>query len=73
MEKLKRADALSSFRLLHFHVGSQIPEIKRIKNAVKEGARVYAKLRAAGAPLEVLDVGGGLGVDYDGSKTSYEA
>src|SRR5206468_9294058 len=38
-----------------------------------EGARVYAKLRAAGAPLEVLDVGGGLGVDYDGSKTSYEA
>ncbi|HVG94333.1 MAG TPA: biosynthetic arginine decarboxylase, partial [Planctomycetota bacterium] len=73
VEELKRADALSSFRLLHFHVGSQIPEIKRIKAAVKEGARVYAKLRAAGAPLEVLDVGGGLGVDYDGSKTSYEA
>lgn len=73
VEELKRADALGSFRLLHFHVGSQIPEIKRIKNAVKEGARVYAKLRAAGAPLEVLDVGGGLGVDYDGSKTSYEA
>ena len=62
-----------SFRLLHFHVGSQIPEIKRIKNAIKEGARVYAKLRAAGAPLEILDVGGGLGVDYDGSKTSYDA
>jgi arginine decarboxylase len=73
VEELKRADALSSFRLLHFHVGSQIPEIKRIKNAVKEGARVYAKLRAAGAPLEVLDVGGGLGIDYDGSKTSYDA
>jgi arginine decarboxylase len=73
VEELKRGDALASFRLLHFHVGSQIPEIKRIKNAVKEGARVYAKLRAAGAPLEVLDVGGGLGVDYDGSKTSYEA
>ena len=73
VEELKRGDALSSFRLLHFHVGSQIPEIKRIKNAIKEGARVYAKLRAAGAPLEILDVGGGLGVDYDGSKTSYEA
>jgi arginine decarboxylase len=73
VEQLKRADALPSFRLLHFHVGSQIPEIKRIKNAVKEGARVYAKLRAAGAPLEVLDVGGGLGIDYDGSKTSYDA
>ena len=73
VEELKRANALPSFRLLHFHVGSQIPEIKRIKNAVKEGARVYAKLRAAGAPLEVLDVGGGLGIDYDGSKTSYDA
>jgi arginine decarboxylase len=73
VEELKRGNALSSFRLLHFHVGSQITEIKRIKAAVKEGARVYAKLRAAGAPLEVLDVGGGLGVDYDGSKTSYEA
>jgi arginine decarboxylase len=73
VEELKRADMLSAFKLLHFHVGSQIPEIKRIKNAVKEGARVYAKLRAAGAPLEILDVGGGLGVDYDGSKTSYEA
>jgi arginine decarboxylase len=73
VEELKRGDALDSFRLLHFHVGSQIPEIKRIKNAVKEGARVYAKLRAAGAPVEVLDVGGGLGVDYDGSKTSYDA
>jgi arginine decarboxylase len=73
VEELKRGNALSSFRLLHFHVGSQIPEIKRIKNAVKEGARVYAKLRAAGAPLDVLDVGGGLGIDYDGSKTSYDA
>jgi arginine decarboxylase len=73
VEELKRADMLSAFRLLHFHVGSQIPEIKRIKNAVKEGARVYAKLRAAGAPVDILDVGGGLGVDYDGSKTSYDA
>jgi arginine decarboxylase len=73
VEELKRGNALSSFRLLHFHVGSQIPEIKRIKAAVKEGARVYAKLRAAGVPLEIVDVGGGLGVDYDGSKTSYDA
>jgi arginine decarboxylase len=64
---------LESFRLLHFHAGSQITEIKRIKNAVKEGARVYAKLRGEGCRLEYLDVGGGLGVDYDGSNTSYEA
>ncbi len=64
---------LDGFCLLHFHVGSQITEIRSIKAAVKEGARVYAKLRASGCPVEYLDVGGGLGVDYDGSKTSYEA
>jgi arginine decarboxylase len=64
---------IDCLRLLHFHVGSQIPEIKRIKTAVKEGARVYSKLRAEGCPIDYLDVGGGLGVDYDGSNTSYEA
>jgi arginine decarboxylase len=73
VESFKRLDLLDCFQLLHFHVGSQIPEIKRIKNAVKEGARVYAKLRAEACPIEYLDVGGGLGVDYDGSNTSYEA
>jgi arginine decarboxylase len=66
-------DLLAGFCLVHFHVGSQITEIRSIKTAVKEGARVYAKLRADGCPVEYLDVGGGLGVDYDGSKTSYEA
>jgi arginine decarboxylase len=73
VELLKRNDALDCLKLLHFHVGSQITEIKRIKSAVREGARIYAKLRAQGVGLEYLDVGGGLGVDYDGSKTSYEA
>jgi arginine decarboxylase len=73
VEALKRKNLLHAFRLLHFHVGSQIPEIKRLKNAVKEGARIYAKLRSEGCPLEYLDVGGGLAVDYDGSNTSYEA
>src|SRR5690606_24508983 len=72
-EELKRYDLLDSFEMLHFHAGSQITEIKRIKTAVKEGARVYAKLRALGCRLTHLDVGGGLGVDYDGSNTSYEA
>ncbi len=70
---LRRHELIDGFRLLHFHVGSQIPEIKKIKNAVKEGARIYAKLRADGCPMEFLDVGGGLGVDYDGSGTSFEA
>ena len=73
VQQLESRDKLSSFRMLHFHAGSQITEIKRIKDAVKEGARIYAKLRARGCPLGWLDVGGGLGVDYDGSKTSYEA
>jgi arginine decarboxylase len=73
VEELKRHDLVDALELLHFHAGSQITEIKRIKTAVKEGARVYAKLRALGCRLTHLDVGGGLGVDYDGSNTSYEA
>jgi arginine decarboxylase len=73
VELMKREGLLDCFRMLHFHVGSQIPDIKRIKAAVKEGARIYAKLRAGGCPLEYVDVGGGLGVDYDGSNTIYEA
>ena len=70
---LREAGLLDCFQLLHFHVGSQIPEIRRIKDAVREGARVYAKLIKTGCSMQVLDVGGGLGVDYDGSRTSYEA
>ena len=59
--------------MLHFHIGSQITDIKRVKNAMKEAARVYAKLRQIGCNIEFLDIGGGLGVDYDGSKTRYES
>ncbi len=73
LDVLTRHGLESNFRLLHFHAGSQITEIRRIKDAVREGARIYAKLRAEGYPVEYLDVGGGLGVDYDGSNTSYEA
>ncbi len=73
VEGLRRHDLQDGFCLLHFHIGSQITEIRSIKSAVKEGARVYAKLRSIGCDVEYLDVGGGLGVDYDGSKTSYEA
>ena len=57
-------------RMLHFHIGSQITDIRRIKNAIKEAARVYAKVCKMGFPIEYLDVGGGLGVDYDGSRTA---
>ena len=60
-------------KLLHFHIGSQITDIKRVKNAMKEAARVYAKLRQIGCEIEFLDIGGGLGVDYDGSQTRFES
>ena len=61
------------FKLLHFHIGSQITDIKRVKNAMKEAARVYSKIHQLGLPVDFLDIGGGLGVDYDGSKTRFES
>lgn len=70
---LKAEGLADSFKLLHFHIGSQISNIKSIKDAVKEGTRIYAKLQKMGLNLEFLDVGGGLGVDYDGSRTSFES
>lgn len=56
--------------LLHFHIGSQIPDIQVVTRSVREGARFYAKLARMGCPIEYLDVGGGLGVDYDGSRSA---
>ncbi len=61
------------FRLLHFHLGSQITNIRHIKEALNEAARLYVELVRAGAKLGYLDVGGGLGVDYDGSQTNFES
>lgn len=61
------------FRLLHFHIGSQVPDILTVRKAVQEGARFYAKVRQLGFPLEYLDVGGGLAVDYDGSRAAFES
>ncbi len=61
------------FQLLHFHLGSQIPNIRIVKGALNEAARVYVELVKAGAGLKYLDVGGGLGVDYDGSQTDFES
>lgn len=72
--RMLRAEKLEGqFKLLHFHIGSQITDIKRVKNAMKEAARVYSKLRQIGCDIEFLDIGGGLGVDYDGSKTIYDS
>ncbi|HQR39603.1 MAG TPA: biosynthetic arginine decarboxylase [Blastocatellia bacterium] len=70
---LGKRDMLDTLKVLHFHIGSQITDIKRIKNAMKEAARVYAKIRQKGINIEYLNVGGGMAVDYDGSRTSYES
>lgn len=70
---LNSADLGDCLQLLHFHIGSQVTDIKRIKEAVKEAARTYAKLRKLCPQLDSLDVGGGLGIDYDGSRTASES
>jgi arginine decarboxylase len=72
-EMLKAHGLAHCFRLVHFHVGSQVPDISTIKRAVREAARYYAKLSKMGHELGYLDVGGGLGVDYDGSRTSFDS
>jgi arginine decarboxylase len=73
IEILREAKMESSFKLLHFHIGSQIPDILTIKRAVREAAMYYAKLHKSGHPLEYLDVGGGLAIDYDGSRSTFHS
>ena len=73
INRLKDAGRIDMLRLLHFHIGSQLTDIKRIKNAMKEAARVYAKVHQMKVPIELLDVGGGMAVDYDGSKTAFDS
>jgi arginine decarboxylase len=72
-ETLKQAGLAHCLRLVHFHVGSQVPDIGTIKRAVREAARFYAKLVKMGHAMGFMDVGGGLGVDYDGSRTAFES
>src|ERR1051325_4182622 len=72
-EMLKTENLSHCFKLLHFHIGSQVPDILTVKKAVQEGARCYAKLHKMGFPVEYLDVGGGLGVDYDGSASAFDS
>src|SRR6516162_2525877 len=72
-EMLKAENLAHCFKLLHFHIGSQVPDILIVKRAVQEAARFYAKLQKMGFPIEFLDVGGGLGVDYDGSRSAFDS
>ncbi len=69
--KLKSKGKLGILQLLHFHIGSQISAIRAIKAAMREATRVYTELARMGAPMRYMDVGGGLGVDYDGSNTNF--
>ncbi len=69
--ELKRHSMLSAIRLLHFHIGSQLTTISALKDALKEALQVYVQLRRECPNLNFFDVGGGLGVDYDGSKTNF--
>lgn len=72
-ELLKKSGLGHCLKLVHFHVGSQVPDIGTIKRATKEAARFYSKLYKMGHAIGYLDVGGGLGVDYDGSRTTFDS
>jgi len=73
VERLTKAGLLEQLVCLHFHIGSQVTAIRAVKDALREGSRIYSNLFKMGAPLKYFDVGGGLAVDYDGSKTNFHA
>jgi arginine decarboxylase len=73
VEQLRAAGMLHCLQLLHYHIGSQISAIAVVKDAIREASQIYVELAALGADMKYLDVGGGLGVDYDGSKTNFYA
>jgi arginine decarboxylase len=73
VERLAERNMLDSLQLLHFHIGSQISSIIPIKNALQEASNIYVELAKMGCKMGYLDVGGGLAVDYDGSKTDFHA
>ena len=73
VQALEKAGLLKDLRLLHFHIGSQINDIAVLKDALQEAGQIYVELTRLGAPMGFLDVGGGLGIDYDGSRTASSA
>jgi len=70
---LKEENYINSLKLFHFHIGSQVTDIRTVKEVIREGGRIFAKLAQLGAPLEYFDCGGGLGVDYDGSQSTSDS
>ncbi len=73
VEILKTENCLNALKLFHFHIGSQVTDIRTIKEVIREGGRIYAELIKLGANIEYFDVGGGLGIDYDGSQSTNES
>jgi arginine decarboxylase len=73
VDKLRALDMLDCLQLLHFHIGSQITNIRAVKDALREASRIYVELCGLGANMKYLDCGGGLGVDYDGSQTNFHS
>lgn len=71
LEVLKKNNMDNCFQLIHFHIGSQITKIRRIKTALREAAQFYVQLHALGFKIKYVDIGGGLGVDYDGTRSSF--
>ncbi|MCI0700050.1 MAG: biosynthetic arginine decarboxylase [Planctomycetia bacterium] len=72
-EYLKSKGLDDCLQMTHFHMGSQVSDIRKVKDALSEAARVYVELYRLGAGLKYIDVGGGLGIDYDGSQTAFES
>jgi arginine decarboxylase len=73
VQRLREDDMLDCLQLLHFHIGSQVTNIRAFSTALREASRIYTELVRLGAAMQYLDVGGGLGVDYDGSRTNFES
>jgi arginine decarboxylase len=73
VERLRAEGMLDCLQLLHFHIGSQITNIRAVKDALREASRIYVELHGLGAQMRYLDCGGGLGVDYDGSQTNFHS
>jgi len=73
VERLRGIDMLDCLQLLHFHIGSQITNIRAVKDALRESSRIFVELHALGANMRYIDCGGGLGVDYDGSQTNFHS
>ncbi|TXH05736.1 MAG: biosynthetic arginine decarboxylase [Nevskiaceae bacterium] len=69
VEQMRAAGLIDAVRMVHFHLGSQVANVQDIQRGMREAARFYVELRALGAPLDVVDVGGGLGVDYEGTRS----